>query len=214
MKKLSHLCASKMGALSVGVALLTSLFSAQAAVDPMTVSAGDVTQTSAVLWAHSAVPGRVTLDFSTDPTFTYDVRSIHLREQDALVPVKALIKHLSPATTYCYRAIGPAASASGKFRTPPRDGTFAGLRFGVSGDERGRTGPVSIRQERRGQRPRLFPAVWRQHLCRLPLARCSPEPVPHSYRFPRQDQRSVFDPLRPQYPRRFAEFDGYPGDNR
>lgn len=37
-----------MGALSVGVALLASLFSAHAAVDPMTVSAGDVNQTSAV----------------------------------------------------------------------------------------------------------------------------------------------------------------------
>ena len=59
MKKLSHLCASKMRALSVGVAFLASLFSAQAAVDPMTVSAGDVTQTSAVLWAHSAVPGEL-----------------------------------------------------------------------------------------------------------------------------------------------------------
>lgn len=129
MKKLSHPCASKMGALSVGVALLASLFSAHAAVDPMTVSAGDVNQTSAVLWAHSAVPGRVRLDFSTDPTFTTGVRSIHLREHDALVPVKALVSHLSPVTTYFYRAIGPAASASGKFWTPPRDGTFAGFAF-------------------------------------------------------------------------------------
>jgi phosphodiesterase/alkaline phosphatase D-like protein len=141
MKKLSHSCASKMGALSVGVALLASLFSAHAAVDPMTVSAGDVNQTSAVLWAHSAVPGRVRLDFSTDPTFTTGVRSIHLREHDALVPVKALVSHLSPVTTYFYRAIGPAASASGKFWTPPRDGTFAGLRFGVSGDEHGELAP-------------------------------------------------------------------------
>jgi len=51
MKKLSHLCASKIGALSFGVALLGSLFSAHADVDPITVSAGDVNQTSAVLWA-------------------------------------------------------------------------------------------------------------------------------------------------------------------
>jgi len=141
MKKLSHLCASKIGALSFGVALLGSLFSAHADVDPMTVSAGDVNQTSAVLWAHSAVTGRVRLDFSKDPTFTTGVRSIHLRERDALVPVKAFVRHLSPSTTYFYRAIGPAASASGKFWTPPGEGTFAGLRFGVSGDERGELAP-------------------------------------------------------------------------
>jgi phosphodiesterase/alkaline phosphatase D-like protein len=146
MKKLFHICASKMGALAVGVTLLVSLFSAQAAVDPMTVSAGDVNQTSAVLWAHSAVPGQIRLDYSTDPTFTTDVRSIHLHEHDALVPVKALVKHLSPATTYFYRAIGPAASAGGKFRTAATNGTFTGLHFGVSGDERGELAPYpSIR---------------------------------------------------------------------
>ena len=141
MKKLFPVCALKMSALSVGAALLISSFSAQADVDPMTVSAGDVTQTGAVLWAHSAVPGRVRLDYSTDPTFGTGVRSIHLREHDPLVPVKTVVKHLSPSTTYFYRAIGPEASASGKFRTPSGDGTFAGLRFGVSGDERGELAP-------------------------------------------------------------------------
>src|SRR5215510_1845167 len=118
MKILFHICGSKMGALSLGVALLVSFVSAQAAVDPMTVSAGDVTQTSAVLWAHSALAGQVRIDYSTDPTFSTDVRSIHLPEHDPLVPVKATVTCLSPATTYFYRAIGPAASASGKFRTP------------------------------------------------------------------------------------------------
>ena len=111
MKKLFHLCVSKMGPISVGVALLVSLFSAQAAIDPMTVSAGDVNQTSTVLWAHSAVPGQVRLDFSTDPTFTTDVRSIHLREHDALVPVKALVTHLSPATTYETALMAAAAKS-------------------------------------------------------------------------------------------------------
>ncbi|MBA3831947.1 MAG: alkaline phosphatase D family protein [Chthoniobacterales bacterium] len=142
MKKSFLAGPSKWSALSVAAALLAgSLFSAQATIDPMTVSAGDVRQTSAVLWAHSAVPGRVCLEYSTDLIFGTGVQSITLKERDALVPVKAPLSGLTPATTYYYRATGPEATASGKFSTAPELGTLAGLHFGVSGDERGELAP-------------------------------------------------------------------------
>lgn len=115
-------------------------------LEPMTVAAGDVTQTSAVLWAHSFASGPVTIDYSTSPTFASAVTSLALNEGDALVPVKIGVTGLVPNTTYYYRATGPVGSASGKFWTPPSAGTFAGLTFGVSGDQRGELAPYpSIR---------------------------------------------------------------------
>lgn len=115
-------------------------------LDPMTVAAGDVTQTSAIVWAHSYAPGTITIDYSTNPSFATAVTTITRTQSDALVPVKAALSGLMPNTTYYYRASGPVGSATGKFWTPPTVGTFAGLSFGISGDERGELAPYpSIR---------------------------------------------------------------------
>ncbi|MGB8169098.1 MAG: alkaline phosphatase D family protein [Chthoniobacteraceae bacterium] len=112
-----------------------------APVDTLTVAAGDVTQTSAVLWAHSAATGSITLVYSTDATFATGVTTVVLTETDLLVPAKTTITGLTPNTSYYYRATSGATSASGQFWTPPNVGTFTGLRFGVSGDERGELAP-------------------------------------------------------------------------
>ena len=45
-------------------------------LEPMTVAAGDVTQTTAILWAHSHTAGTVTIEYSTDSTFATGVTSI------------------------------------------------------------------------------------------------------------------------------------------
>lgn len=115
-------------------------------LEPMTVAAGDVTQTTAILWAHSFSAGPVKIEYTTSPTLDAGVTTLSVDESDTQVPVKVALTGLSPNTTYYYRATGPAGSARGKFWTPPLVGTFAGLSFGVSGDQRGELAPYpSIR---------------------------------------------------------------------
>jgi len=98
------------------------------------VASGDVTQTSAVLWARSTVPGAVTFEYSTDPTFA--IKSIATADvSDVAVPAKVQISGLDPAMRYYYRVTdAEAAQADGQFRTAAPLGTTLGLHFGASGD--------------------------------------------------------------------------------
>jgi len=102
---------------------------------PNGVASGDVTQTSAVLWAHSTTIGAVTLEVSTFEDFGI----IDIHETVAVVdvnqPVKVDISGLIPATQYYYRVTDALnETASGRFRTSWDLGISAGLRFGASGD--------------------------------------------------------------------------------
>jgi len=98
------------------------------------VASGDVTQTSAVLWARSTVPGTVTFEYSTDPTFaTESTATADVSDVD--VPAKVEISGLDPAMRYYYRVTdAEAAWADGQFRTAAPLGTTLGLHFGASGD--------------------------------------------------------------------------------
>ncbi|MBW1820357.1 MAG: alkaline phosphatase D family protein [Deltaproteobacteria bacterium] len=102
---------------------------------PNGVASGDVTQTSAVLWAHSTVLGEVVFEYST----LDDIRIIDGYETVAVMdvnqPVKVEISGLIPATQYYYRVTNAQNVATvGEFRTPCDIGISAGLRFGASGD--------------------------------------------------------------------------------
>ncbi|MHC4169393.1 MAG: alkaline phosphatase D family protein, partial [Planctomycetota bacterium] len=102
---------------------------------PNGIASGDVTQTSAVLWAHSAALGEVTFEYSTFDDFAVVDGNDTVAVVDVNQPVKVEISGLIPATQYYYRVTDALdETVVGRFRTPPDIGISAGLRFGASGD--------------------------------------------------------------------------------
>ena len=102
---------------------------------PNGVASGDVTQTTAVLWAHSTALGEVTFEYSVFDDFAIVDGNETAIVVDVNQPVKVQISDLIPATQYYY-CITDANNevAVGRFRTPFDIGISAGLRFGASGD--------------------------------------------------------------------------------
>jgi phosphodiesterase/alkaline phosphatase D-like protein len=123
---------------------------------PNGVAAGDVDQSSVVLWARATSDGKVRFEYGTDPSFrTADGCADEdvVIDRGDIIPSKAPITGLLAGTQYYYRACrGSCASAGeqdcqarGSFRTPHAGGR-RGLRFGVSSCFEGRMRPfVSIR---------------------------------------------------------------------
>lgn len=106
------------------------------------VAAGDVTTDSAVLWTRSTQPGKVRFQVYKNANFTQLVETEDATVTDPHKPVKVLIDGLKPGTQYYYRATDAAGDvATGRFRTANPQTTYAGLRFGVSGDWRGELAP-------------------------------------------------------------------------
>ncbi|MFC1603652.1 alkaline phosphatase D family protein [Planctomycetota bacterium] len=102
---------------------------------PNGVASGDVTQTSAVLWAHSTALGEVTFEYSTFDDFGIIDGYETVVVGDMNQPVKVELSGLIPATRYYYRITDAQNEAAvGQFRTPCDIGISAGFRFGASGD--------------------------------------------------------------------------------
>lgn len=109
---------------------------------PNQVASGDTTRTSTVLWARSNNRGPVFFFVSTDLNFTSIVRVLHAEVTQPSVPVKVEVQGLEPGTQYFYLVTDSGLRLStGRFATAARRNTFAGLRFGVSGDWRGELAP-------------------------------------------------------------------------
>ncbi len=114
--------------------------SAGAQTLPNGVAAGDVDQTSAVLWARSTVLGPVVFEYGLDPSLA-DAERITTDVVDPMIPTKVEVSDLLPGTKYFYEVTDSAGTvATGAFRTPFADGRH-GLQFGVSGDWRGELRP-------------------------------------------------------------------------
>lgn len=114
----------------------------QAASLPNGVAAGDTTQSSTMLWAHSTAPGTVTFEVAESDTFSTVFATLSAEVSDPTIPVKVEVTGLWAGTTYWYRATDAAGGeVVGHFRTPAALGSFTGLRFGVSGDWRGELAP-------------------------------------------------------------------------
>lgn len=110
---------------------------------PNGVASGDVTQSSAVLWARSDMAGDVTFQISKDPTFSSGVINHSVSVVDPLAPAKWHVGGLSSNQEYFYRASAPGGGevASGRFQTNAPLGGHYGLKFGVTGDWRGELAP-------------------------------------------------------------------------
>lgn len=109
---------------------------------PNGVAAGDTTQTSTVLWARSTALGAVNFEVATADDFENIISSASATVEDALLPVKVAIGDLTPNTDYFYRVTDAAGSMLlGYFKTNAETETYAGLRFGATGDWRGELAP-------------------------------------------------------------------------
>ena len=106
------------------------------------VASGDISQTTAVIWAHNtqkipdgSIP--VTFKYGTDPSFA-NVTGIQTIEQPSyLEPAKLKLTGLQSNTTYYYRAEDAKGRfLDGQFKTLPDGAAQPGLRFGVLDDVR------------------------------------------------------------------------------
>lgn len=105
-------------------------------------AAGDVTDSSVVLWARSNVMGRAKFKVVARDRGGAPSRVEHATVSDPLLPVKVKISGLNPATEYEYSiSVRDADIAEGRFTTAAPAGISRGLRFGVSGDWRGELAP-------------------------------------------------------------------------
>ena len=131
--KYSPVVSSLVWTLIVAFAALSA--SGQMSTLPNGVASGDVTQTTAVLWAHSTALGEVTFEYSTLDDFGIVEGHETIAVVDVNQPVKVEISGLIPATQYYYRITDAQNKAAvGQFRTPCDIGISAGLCFGASGD--------------------------------------------------------------------------------
>jgi phosphodiesterase/alkaline phosphatase D-like protein len=109
---------------------------------PNGVSAGDVTQRSAVLWTRAVETGRITLQIATDPSFHHIVKTKRLNVSDPLVPVKVEVDDLKSNQEYFYRFIDKSGDViEGRFETAARSGVSEGFHFGVIADLHSRLAP-------------------------------------------------------------------------
>ena len=125
-------------AASLALALVTSGADAVTVVSfPDGVGAGDVRQTSAVLWTRTDLETWLKADVSTDPGFAPAATMSPLlvaRASNDLVG-KTVVSGLLAGQQYYYRfRRGYSVSETGTFRTAPEAGVSQGLRFAFSGD--------------------------------------------------------------------------------
>jgi phosphodiesterase/alkaline phosphatase D-like protein len=113
---------------------------------PNRVAAGDVTETSAVVWARTDSPGTLNIYYIAVgddgvPLSSWESKSVDV--VDPAVPAKAQLAELIPGAFYVYVVHDPVRDTYdlGIFRTSRPLGVHAGLRFGVSGDSQGELGP-------------------------------------------------------------------------
>lgn len=125
---------SRVQRAALAVALLFASAPLAGGALPSGVASGEATQTSTVLWARSTVPGTVTFDYSTDPSFTTKSTAT-VEVSDPAVPAKVEISGLDAGSQYYYRATdAEGATADGRFRTPAPLAAHPGVHFGASGD--------------------------------------------------------------------------------
>ncbi len=103
------------------------------------VAAGDVTATSAVIWARSSAAAEMTVEIATDAGFADPRRFTAAAGEDTDFTAQVTARDLEPATIHHYRvsfanSAGTSAAETGRFTTAPAAETAAPVRFIVGGD--------------------------------------------------------------------------------
>lgn len=112
---------------------------------PLGVAAGEVTPTSARLWARATAPGPVTIAVlppnagtRKSPIRVYSVSALERTD----LTVQRVVTGLRPATRYRYQFWQrDRVSVTGTFTTAPRPSTAASVRFALTGDADATPGP-------------------------------------------------------------------------
>ena len=142
-----------ISAATAGLALSCS--SLYASVGFLGVAAGDVSSNDAIIWTRATddtAPGAavpLTLQYSTDSTFTSGVNSVPVTTSTAATgdnTAKFNLTGLAPATQYFYRFAGSGGELSnvGKFKTAPAPTANYPLHFAFSGDMDGLMRPYVL----------------------------------------------------------------------
>ncbi|MEM7231860.1 MAG: endonuclease/exonuclease/phosphatase family protein [Planctomycetota bacterium] len=106
------------------------------------IAAGDVTESSAVLWAQGE-PGDIEFEVARSEEFDVIVRQRSFRVSSPYVPVKWEVPQLQPGTTYVYRVLAGSSELRGRFRTATSARVRRSLRFGAAGSRRSGWGPFA-----------------------------------------------------------------------
>jgi phosphodiesterase/alkaline phosphatase D-like protein len=111
------------------------------------VASGEVTSTSAQVWARAPKAGAATAQVSTSRRFTHARTARAKATRGGDLTLNAKVTHLKPGTRYFYRWVqGSKRSKTGQFRTAPKPTAAKTVRFAWSGDAdaqpaRGQTTP-------------------------------------------------------------------------
>lgn len=109
---------------------------------PNGVSAGDVTQHSAVLWTHSTVEGNVVFKVYENVFARRPIANATVKVTNVNQPVKFKVEDLAAGKRYFYRVRNAAGDRLfGTFKTVAKAYRRDHMRFGVTGDWRGELSP-------------------------------------------------------------------------
>lgn len=128
------------------------------------VAAGDVTESSAILWTRVDEPSDVQAEVATDAGFREVVQTAsQTASADADLTLRFEISGLQAATRYYYRfriagELQAAVSATGTFMTAPAPSAAAPLRFVFSGDSNFQVAPFVLLSHAAREGASLF--VW------------------------------------------------------
>ncbi|MFK9091980.1 glycerophosphodiester phosphodiesterase family protein [Bacillus salipaludis] len=104
------------------------------------VASGDVTDSSAVLWARASGPANIQFEVSTDPSFTRPsiVKTSHADAKHDFA-VNVTVNGLKPDTTYYYRAhaVSSNYTVNGSFKTAPEQNSIKPMTMVWGGDTGG-----------------------------------------------------------------------------
>ena len=132
----------RQAAIPAAFALLALSTAARAQEFTSGVASGDVTQTTAIVWARGDAPGTLTFEVSPDRTFQTGVITLDATVVDVDLPVKRVLRDLTSGTRYYVRAVDAGGFRSAAtFVTSDDPGVVDGFRFGVTGDSRGDNAP-------------------------------------------------------------------------